>query len=59
MTVKVKLQDIIDVLDFDSEEWLSLIDTRTGEIVNISLEDVRAEKKEVQTKIEYLNRVQC
>lgn len=46
MTVKVKLQDIMDELDFYSEESLSLINKQTGEIVYVSLADLRAAEED-------------
>lgn len=42
MTVQVKLQDIIEGLEFQSDERFSYLNTATGEVVAITDEELRA-----------------
>lgn len=42
MAIRVKLNDIIEGLDFESDERNSFLDKRTGEVVSISEEEMQA-----------------
>jgi hypothetical protein len=42
MAIRVKLDDIIEALEFQSDESHSFLDKRTGEVVSISDEEMRA-----------------
>src|SRR6266487_5342604 len=42
MTVQVKLQDILEGMDFQSDEQSSFLNLTTGEVVAISDEELRA-----------------
>ena len=42
MTVQVKLQDILDGMDFQSDEQSSFLNLTTGEVVSITDEELRA-----------------
>jgi hypothetical protein len=42
MTVQVKLQDILEGMDFQSDEQSSFLNLTTGEVVSITDEELRA-----------------
>ena len=42
MTIQVKLQDILEGMDFQSDEQSSLLNLTTGEVVSITDEELRA-----------------
>ena len=46
MTVQVKLKDIIEGLDFQSDEQSSFLNLTTGEVVSITDEELRAAEEE-------------
>src|SRR6266852_6489336 len=42
MTIQVKLQDILEGMDFQSDEQSSFLNLTTGEVVSITDEELRA-----------------
>src|SRR5262249_30285346 len=46
MAVHVKLKDIIEGLDFQSDESFSYLHTTTGEVVSVTTEELRAAEEE-------------
>lgn len=46
MKVQVKLKDIIEGLEFQSDECFSYLDTTTGEVVSVTMEELRAAEED-------------
>ncbi len=46
MTVPVKLKEIIEELSFQSDEVSSMLNTKTGEVISVSDEELRAAENE-------------
>jgi hypothetical protein len=46
MTVQVKLQDILEGMDFQSDECTSFLNLTTGEVVSITDEELRAAEED-------------
>jgi hypothetical protein len=46
MEVQVKLKDIIEGLDFQSDECFSYLNTTTGEVVSVTTEELRAAEED-------------
>ena len=50
MTIRVKLDDIIEGLEFQSDEVHSFLDKRTGEVVSVSDEEMNAAQDDEPVK---------
>jgi hypothetical protein len=46
MSVQVKLKDIIEGLEFLTDEGTSYLNTTTGEVVYVTMEELRAAEEE-------------
>jgi hypothetical protein len=46
MTIQVKLQEILEGLEFQSDEYFSYLNTTTGEVVSVTTEELRAAEEE-------------
>ena len=46
MAVQVKLQDIIEGLEFQADECFSYLNTTTGEVVSVTTEELRAAEED-------------